>query len=98
MKQPAIFSPSGRSTMLATVVTAKTSVISAYAHVIRSRRRRADSVTANAAEVISTRTPVAYAPAWESTSASKTQVTRKATAANTSTSGRAASAHAGAIP
>ena len=45
--------------MLATVVTAKTSVISAYAHVFRSRRRRADSVTANAAEVISTRTPVA---------------------------------------
>ena len=48
--------------------------------------------------MISTRTPVAYAPAWASTSASKTQVTRKATAANTSTSGRAASAYAGAIP
>jgi hypothetical protein len=45
MKQPAIFSPSGRSTMLATVVTAEMSVISAYAHVIRSRRR-ADSVPA----------------------------------------------------
>ena len=36
MKQPAILSPSGRSTMLATVVTA---TISAYAHAIRSRRR-----------------------------------------------------------
>src|SRR5690242_8178860 len=31
MKQAAIFSPSGRSTMFATVVTAKMSVISAYA-------------------------------------------------------------------
>ena len=39
-------------------------------------RRRAESVTATAAEVISTSTPVAYAPPWASTSASKSQVTR----------------------
>jgi len=60
MKQAAIFSPSGRSTMFATVVTAKMSVISAYAHTIRSRRRRADRVTAYAAEVISTAGAIPY--------------------------------------
>ena len=38
---------------------------------LRWRACRAASVTATAAEVISTRTPVAYAPPWASTSASE---------------------------
>ena len=41
--------------------------------------RRAESVTATVAEVISASTPVAYAPAWASTSARKMIVTTKQT-------------------
>ena len=64
----------------------------------RCRCRRAASVTAVAAEVISTSTPVAYAPPCASTSASKTSVTRNAIAVKTSTSGRTARAQSGAMP
>ena len=61
-------------------------------------RRRADRVTATAADDISTSTPVAYAPPWASTSARKMIVTAKATPTNTSTSGRTARVHSGAMP
>ena len=61
--------------------------------------RRADErVTATAAEVISTSTPVAYAPPWASTSARKMSVTTKAIAVKTRTSGRVARAQSGAMP
>ena len=49
-------------------------------------------------ELISTSTPVAYAPPWASTLASKTQVTRKATRVKTMTIGRTARAQCGAMP
>lgn len=55
-------------------------------------------VTAMAAELMSTSTPVAYAPPWASTSASKIQVTRKATRVKTMTIGRTARAQCGAMP
>ena len=55
-------------------------------------------VTATAAEVISTKTPVAYAPPCLSTSASKIHVTAKQIAMKTSTSGLVARDHSGAIP
>ena len=55
-------------------------------------------VTASEAEVMSTSTPVAYAPPWASTSARKWIVTTKVTAVKTSTSGRLARAQSGAIP
>ena len=62
------------------------------------RLRRAESVTARDAEVMSTSTPVAYAPPCASTLAWKTRVMRKAIAVKTSTRGRTARAHWGAIP
>ena len=46
----------------------------------RARRRRAERVTATAAEVIRTSTPVAYAPPCASTLARKMSVTAKAIA------------------
>ena len=55
-------------------------------------------VTAMAAELIRTRTPVAYAPPCASTSASKIQVTRNATRVKTITMGRTARAQCGAMP
>src|SRR5438445_5108221 len=61
-------------------------------------RRRADSDTAIAADDIRTKTPVAYAPPWASTFASNIHVTVKQIAVNTSTSGRVARDHSGAIP
>ena len=57
-----------------------------------------ESVAAIAAEVISTRTPVAYAPACSSTLALKSKVTPNATVVKKTTSGRIAAAHPGAIP
>ena len=60
--------------------------------------RHADRLTASDAEVISTSTPVAYAPPCASTLASKISVMRKAIAVKTSTRGRTARAHWGAIP
>jgi hypothetical protein len=60
--------------------------------------RRAESATATAPEVISTRTPVAYAPPWASTSALNSQVIRNPTAVNARTSGRTARAHPEAMP
>ena len=60
--------------------------------------RRADRVTAIEAEVMSTSTPVAYAPPWASTSASKTRVMTKPMAVKTSTRGRTARVHSGAMP
>ena len=56
------------------------------------------SVTAMAAEVMSTSTPVAYAPPWALTSALKAIVTMNPIAVMTMTSGRAALAQSGAIP
>src|SRR6185312_3107427 len=64
----------------------------------RWRRRRAARVTAVAAEVINTRTPVAYAPPCASTLAEKTTVITNATVVKTSTSGRTARAQVGAMP
>ncbi len=51
-----------------------------------------------AADVISTSTPVAYAPPWASTSAWKTIVMRKAVPVKTSTIGRTARDQDGAMP
>jgi hypothetical protein len=51
-----------------------------------------------AAESIRTSTPVAYAPAWASTSARKITVMAKAMAVNASARGRTARVHSGAIP
>ncbi len=48
--------------------------------------------------VISTSTPVAYAPPWASTFALNTQVTSRFMPVNSSTSGRTARAHSGAMP
>lgn len=60
MKQAAIFTPSGRSTMLAAVVHTNTSEITANpTNTGRRDVRRAESVTAIDADVISTSTPVA---------------------------------------
>src|SRR6476659_1013263 len=59
---------------------------------------RAARVTAIAAEVITTRTPVAYAPPWASTLARKMIAIRNAPRMRISTSGRTARAHWGAIP
>src|SRR5688572_21749377 len=56
------------------------------------------SVTATAADVIRTRTPVAYAPPCAVTSALKMIVIRKVTAVKSVTSGRVARVHSGAIP
>ena len=53
-------------------------------------RRAAEIVTATAAEVIKTRTPVAYAPACASTLALNNTVIRKVTAVNSVTKGRVA--------
>ena len=66
-----------------------------------SRRRywpATDRVTATAAEVISTRTPVAYAPPCASTFASKMMVMMKVMTVKSTTSGREALAHSGAMP
>src|SRR6201991_2840348 len=62
------------------------------------RRRRLDKVTAIAADVINTNTPVAYAPPCAVTFASKSQVMKNATDVNTTTSARVAVAQLGAIP
>ena len=60
MKQPPIFTPSGRSTTLAPVVYAKTRLTSAKPIIVfRWPRRRAARVTATAALVNRTSTPVA---------------------------------------
>ena len=62
MKTDAILIPSGRSIMFATLVYTNTSVIDANSgH--RLFWRHAAIATAMAPDVISTRTPVAYAPA-----------------------------------
>ena len=62
------------------------------------RRARTESVTATAAEVIRTSTPVAYAPPCASTLASKMIVMRNVMAVKSTTSGRDARAHSGAMP
>ena len=72
--------------------------MAAYAHRARSRRRHADSATATAAEVMSTSTPVAYAPPCASTSARKMTVTSDGDQREHHASGRRARAHSGAIP
>src|SRR5687767_9037748 len=59
---------------------------------------QAETVTANAADVISTKTPVAYAPPCEVTSARNKIVTKNAIAVKTRTNGRVARAQSGAIP
>src|SRR3954453_18298737 len=75
------------------------SVISANATAIPiAFRRRAEIVTATAALVIRTSTPVAYAPPCAFTSARNINVTVNAIAVYTSTSGRGARVHSGAIP
>ena len=76
-EEAAIFTPSGRS------MTLRPSCRRRPARRHRSRRplalpgRRAERVTATAAEVIRTSTPVAYAPPWASTLASKMQRDRR---------------------
>ncbi len=55
-------------------------------------------VTATAADVMRKSTPVAYAPPWASTSASKRTVTTNAIRHSTRTRGRVARAQFGAIP
>ena len=55
-------------------------------------------VAARATDVISTRTPVAYAPACASTSAPNRQVMKNETAVMINTTGRLARAHSGAMP
>jgi hypothetical protein len=65
---------------------------------VRWLARHSASVTATAAEVISTSTPVAYAPPWASTSALNMMVMRNVMAVNNVTSGRVARVHSGAIP
>ncbi|MEZ0074143.1 hypothetical protein [Planotetraspora sp. GP83] len=88
MKNDAIFTPSGRSITLATsVYTSTTSTAAKKAVATRWPRRWAESVTATAAERISTRTPVAYAPPCAITLASKARVIANATTVKTSTSG-----------
>jgi hypothetical protein len=54
--------------------------------------------TASAAELMSTSTPVAYAPPCASTSARNTTVTTMLMPVMMMTSGRFARAHSGAIP
>jgi hypothetical protein len=51
-----------------------------------------------AADEMSTSTPVAYAPLCAATSALNRRVTTKAMAVHTSTSGRTARVHSGAMP
>ena len=89
----------GRSTTFAPRVyrnTRATSQNPTAAHLEPSRRlEMADAV---APEVMSTSTPVAYAPAWASTSARKMTVIAADTAVNTRTRGRAARVHSGAMP
>src|SRR5688572_12262647 len=68
------------------------------AHTFFSPRRRAERVTAIAAEVIKASTPVAYAPPCAFTSARKRMVTMKQMTVKTTTSGRVALAHSGAMP
>ena len=60
--------------------------------------RHAVIATASAAELMSTRTPVAYAPPCASTLALKTIVTAIVMAVMMTTSGRFARAHSGAMP
>ncbi len=60
--------------------------------------RRAERVTATAALVMSTSTPVAYAPPCASTFASKITVMTNAMSVKMTTSGRVARAHCGAMP
>src|SRR5437762_2079001 len=64
----------------------------------RFASRHAVIATATAAEVISTRTPVAYAPACASTLARKTTVTTIVTPVKSATNGRFERAHSGAMP
>jgi len=85
--------------MFATVVYAKTSATTAKNRVRpRCRFRRADSVTARVADVMSTSTPVAYAPPCASTEALNSRVMTTATTVNVMTSGRTARAQPGAMP
>ncbi|GHB00302.1 hypothetical protein GCM10010512_34740 [Streptomyces thermoviolaceus subsp. thermoviolaceus] len=90
MKQPPILTPSGRSTTFAAVVYRNTVEITANT-AVHARRPRwcAEMVTAMAAEEISTRTPVAYAPRCRSMPASEIQVTRKPSSVHTKTSSAA---------
>jgi hypothetical protein len=97
MNSRAILIPSGRSTMLVTVVYAKTTAMDMNS-TCRSRRCHALIATASAADPMSTRTPVAYAPPCASTSARKTSVTTIVMAMITMTSGRLARVHSGAMP
>ncbi len=81
MKNPAMRIPSGRSMALSIRVYKNTNEISPNITVASFwPLLRADKVTATAAEVISTSTPVAYAPPWASTSALKMIVTTTAMA------------------
>ena len=81
MKKAAILMPSGRAMMFTAVVYMNTPVIAPKAITPHSEPRcRTDNVTARAAELISTSTPVAYAPPCASTLASKMAVMTQATA------------------
>ena len=60
--------------------------------------RQAVIATATAAEVMSTSTPVAYAPPCASTLAPKMIVTKIVMPVKSTTSGRFARAHSGAMP
>lgn len=99
MKIAAILMPSGRSITFATRVYANTAVI-APKPIVAARCPRLCTATADAkdADSISTSTPVAYAPLWSSTFASNQSVMNTAAAMNTSTNGRTARVHSGAMP
>jgi hypothetical protein len=72
MKLKEMAMPSGFSSTFSTSAYTSTRVTRPNpATAAGRRRRRAATVTANAAETIMARMPVAYAPAWASTSALK---------------------------
>src|SRR5258708_16267948 len=91
--------PSGRSMILVMVVYANTTVTSQqYRLSLRRFSFHSDSAAATAADDISTKTPVAYAPPCFSTLAWKIRVIRTLTPNNNNTSGRADATQFGAIP
>ncbi len=99
MKMPAILIPSGRSMTFVTSVYANTAVIRPNPSVALWWPRLCTvTVDAKAAESISTSTPVAYAPLCASTLAWNHSVMTMAVTMKTSTSGRTARVHSGAMP
>ena len=99
MKKAEIMIPSGRSMMLSRSAESSTAVRMPKARrALRCPRDLAEMVTATAPETIITRIPVAYAPAGASAFAVNPIVIRMLTPVYTSTTGRTARLHTGAIP